>query len=74
MPRKLIGIGGGSYQNYIGLQERKWKTYVKKNSFVLPRLHCMMENTALKLPLTNAYLSLALTNLQLPSGPFWGQK
>jgi len=33
MPRKLIGIGGGSYQNYIGLQERKWKTYVKKKKF-----------------------------------------
>jgi len=30
MLRKIIGIGGGNYQNYIGLQERKWKISVKK--------------------------------------------
>lgn len=47
---------------------------VKKKSFVLPRLHCIRENRALKLPQTNAYLSPALANLQPTNGPFRGPK
>jgi len=61
MTWKIIGIDGGRYQICIGLQERKWKTSVKKKKKICSTEISLYEGEQSTKAPTNKYTPLTST-------------